>query len=86
MSAEFNNEFDGVAPASNAVAITKSDETTFNATRAIYVGGAGDIKVDMAGTGTAVVFVGVPAGTLLPIRVTRVYSTGTDASSMVRIY
>ncbi len=73
-------------PGKNAAAVTKSDVTQFAPTRGLYVGGAGDVKVDMAGTGTAITFVGVPAGTLLPIAVTRVYSATTTATNIVRIY
>ena len=87
MSASFNNQHDGIAPASSAFAITPHDSNALtNVVRGIYVGGAGDIKVNMAGTGTAVVFTGVPAGTLLPIRATLVYATDTDATSLVGIY
>lgn len=87
MSASFNNPHDGIAPASSAFAITPHDSNDLtNVVRGIYVGGAGDITVNMAGTGSSIAFVGVPAGTLLPIRVTRVLDTGTDATSLVGIY
>ena len=45
---------DATAPAHTANAVTKSDSTTFNPTRGVYVGGAGNIKVDMAYSGTAI--------------------------------
>ena len=71
-------------PAGRAVEITPSNsETIVPPLRALYIGGAGDVKVDMADTGAAITFVGVPAGTILPVRVTRVYSTDTDATSIV---
>ena len=69
-----------VAPYGNGVAITPHDSTVFRATKALYVGAAGQIKVDMEGTGTAVVFYGLLASTILPIKVTRVYDTDTDAA------
>ena len=54
-------------------------------TIAIYVGGTGDLKVDMLG-GTAVTFKAVPVGTVLNIRATRVYATGTTATLLLALY
>jgi hypothetical protein len=69
------------------VAVTASDATTFDPpTRGLYVGGAGDVAVRMFLGQANVTFVGVPAGTLLPICVDRVLSTGTTATSVVRLY
>lgn len=73
------------APGIDAVAITKSDGTVIAETRGIYVGGAGDVAVRMI-SGNSATFVGVPAGTLLPLRVDKVLSTGTTATSMVAVY
>lgn len=73
------------APGIDAAAVTKSDATVLNETRGIYVGGAGDVAVRMI-SGNSVTFVGVQAGTLLPIRVDKVLSTGTNATSIVAIY
>ena len=71
----------------NAFAITKSDVADLADTvRGVWVGGAGNIKVDMEGTGTAITFVGIPAGTFLPVRATKVYSTDTTATDMVGVY
>ena len=73
-------------PAYNAVEVAPNDGVDLtNTSRALYVGGAGDVKVDMYGTGT-VTFVGVSAGSLLPVRVDRVYSTGTTATSIVALW
>jgi hypothetical protein len=47
-------------------------------TRALFVGGAGVVVVVMY-NGAQVAFQGVVAGTLLPIRATRVVSAGTTA-------
>lgn len=66
-------------------AITKSDTDDIPLTRAVYVGGAGNVvAVDADGTPTT--FSGVAAGTLLPIRVRRINSTDTTATLMVAIY
>lgn len=51
---------------------------------ALYVGVAGNIKVDMANTGLAVVFSNVPVG-MFAVSCTKVYSTanGTTATNLV---
>lgn len=68
-------------PATRAADVAPNDSTDLGFhTRAIYVGGAGDVCVDMVDSGTAIVFAGVPAGSILPIRVKRVRVTGTTAT------
>ena len=54
-------------------------------TRALYVGGAGDLAVRMA-DGTRARLRRVPAGTLLPVRVARVLATGTSATRVVGLW
>lgn len=71
-------------PASNAVAVTL-DASIPNTTRGLYVGAAGNVAVTMA-AGQSVTFVGVQAGTVLPIRVSRVLSSGTTASNLLALY
>ena len=53
--------------------------------RALWVGEAGDVKVTTAG-GNTVTLAGVAAGTILPVRVTRVWSSGTTADSIVALF
>lgn len=79
-------------PAENFAAVTPHDTTNFNATtpkagltRALYVGGAGNVAA-VREDGTAVTFVGVTAGTVLPVRCIRVNSTGTTATGLVRLW
>lgn len=73
-------------PADNLVAITPSDSTDLaNVSRAIYVGAAGNIVVTPAAGGDNVTLT-VVAGAVLPIRVSRVLSTGTTASGLVNLY
>lgn len=86
------NTFSGEArnfgmSAQNAFIPTNHDtnEITFQ-TRGLYVGGAGDVKCLLVGDTVAVVFVAVPAGTLLPIRVKQIFSTGTTATSLLGLY
>lgn len=72
-----------LSSATTAEAVTKSDTTEYAVpSRAVYVGGAGDLAVRMAGGGS-VTFVGVPAGVTLPICVNQVLSTGTSATSIL---
>lgn len=75
------------APAMHAAAVTPSDSTDLaSATRGLYVGTGGDVKVNTSGGETGIVFTAVPGGTVLPIRVTRVLSTGTTASNIVALW
>ena len=73
------------APAHGAVAITPSDVATIPNTRAIYVGGTGNITVRMADGQDNVVFATVPVG-ILSIQVDKVYATGTGATNLVALY
>lgn len=68
----------------DAAAVTPSDTTTFEPS-VIYVGSAGNVKVDTA-QGTTVTFVGVQAGGVIPVRVRRVWSAGTTATDFVRVF
>jgi hypothetical protein len=74
------------APASNAFAVTPADGSNLtHAARALFVGGAGNIKVDTLG-GDTVTFTGVVAGSILPVRILKVYSTDTTATNIVAVY
>ncbi len=73
-------------PATRAQAITPNDSTDYGFWgRALYVGGAGDVCVDMVDTGTSIVFKAVPAGQTLAIRTKRVRATGTTATNIVAL-
>ena len=52
---------------------------------ALYVGVAGDVKVKMS-SGKDVIFTAVPAGSFMPVNVTKVYETGTDATDIVALW
>lgn len=84
-------KFSGSSPdvnpgsAGSAAAIVPNDAVDLaNVTRGIYVGGAGNLKVDMV-DGT-VTFIGIPAGAVLPVRVKRIYVTGTTATNLVALW
>lgn len=51
--------------------------------RALYIGNGGDVKVEMRGE--EITFVNVADSTLLPIRVSKVFDSGTTATDIVAI-
>ncbi len=51
----------------------------------LYVGGDGDVKVTTVG-GDEVTFVGLSAGTFVPVQVIRVWATGTNATDIVALW
>ena len=66
--------------------VTKSDSTVYTGARAVYVGTAGDLAVRLAGDDTPITFTAVPGGSLLPLEVVQVMSTGTSASNILVLY
>jgi len=64
------------ASATSSGAVTKSDSTVLDF-NALYVGGTGDVSLDHTEGGTAVVYTGVIAGTILPVSGVRVNSATT---------
>lgn len=83
-SAYFNDA--AVGSTAYAVAVTKSDSTVLNGTRAVYVGTGGDLAVRMEGGQNSITFTAVPSGTFMPIRVDQVLSTGTTAAAIVALW
>lgn len=73
-------------PHENAALVVPTDSTDLSpyAVR-LFVGGAGNIKVTTWG-GNTLVLTGIPAGTLLPLSVVRVWSTSTTASNIVALF
>lgn len=73
-------------PAIEGEAVTPSDTVgfTYNA-RSLYVGTGGTVVLLTLG-GTALTFVNVPSGSILPIQCSRVNSTGTTASNIVALF
>ncbi len=73
-------------PADRAAAVTASDSTDLTGVRALYVGGAGDLAVRMINDPTTTVTLStVAAGSLLPMRVTRVMAA-TTATAITAFY
>jgi hypothetical protein len=73
--------------AASAAAVTPSDSVDLAnaATKGVYVGVSGDVKIDLVTGGTAIVFKAAPVG-LLRVQAKRVYATGSTATNMVALY
>lgn len=72
------------SPAYDAQAVTPDDDNDLAAPcRALYIGGAGDVKVTTL-KGTTLTLAGVSG--VLPLGVQRVHSTGTTATNIVALY
>jgi len=74
-----------------AESISPADTDLTRFTRALYIGGTGNVTVIMAeesiGGGTTVItFSNVPAGTILPLRVAQVRLTGTTATNIIALF
>lgn len=77
-----------LASAAEAEAAVISDAPADNFSRetnALWVGNTGNIAVVFAGGG-AVTFVGVQAGTILPVRAIRVNATNTTVTDVVGLF
>lgn len=75
-----------VASLQHGAAITPSDTVNLtNATLAIYVGTTGNLKVMLNGDTVAITLDTVPVG-LYYLSVSRVYATGTTASTLVALW
>jgi hypothetical protein len=88
MSNEFANVQDSpLQSARNASAVTPHDTTALsNVSKALYVGGYGNIVCRLVDDSADVTFTGVPAGSILPVRVTHVRSTNTTATNILNLY
>jgi hypothetical protein len=51
----------------------------------LYVGGAGNVRV-LTSSGADLTFVGIAAGTFMPVQVKRVYATDTTATDIVALW
>lgn len=67
-----------------AEAVILSDTTVFDE-GILWVGTGGDLKVRLARTHTDVTFVGVLAGSFLPVLVIMCYSTGTTLADDILV-
>lgn len=87
MSAEdtFKGYVPGIeSPATDGEAVTPSDTLDLaKVSRALYVGTGGTLKVTLA-SGTDLTFSAIAAG-WHPLRVSRVWATGTSATDLVAV-
>jgi len=68
-----------------ATTFTNSDTAYLESPSVIYVGGAGNVKVTTA-QGDDTTFNGLQTGQVIPVQVIRVWSTGTTATNLLRVY
>lgn len=74
-------------PPANAVAVTPNNGADLSeVSRFLMVAVGGNITVDMYGTGTNVLLPALVAGRMYPIRVSKIYATGTTATGIVSLY
>jgi len=79
-------------PIIQANTVTPSDSVLFaQVSRGIYIGGAGNINIGWGVPQSGVypantTFVGVVAGTILPVRANQIYATGTTATNLLVLY
>jgi len=68
--------------------ITPSDTDTHEPPVTVYVGVTGNVAIVPAGepASAAVVFKGLPAGSVVPCRAVKVMATGTTATDLVALY
>ena len=78
---------DQTAPAVDAQVVTTSNSVDLpqGTCLALYVGNSGDVTLVTA-AGTVVTFVGVLAGSILPIMARRVNLTNTSATAILALY
>lgn len=73
-----------ISPAEDCFAIVPDDVTELpKATKAIFVGAAGDISLVPLRGNDAILFRNLPAGSILDVRVRAVKAAGTTATSLV---
>ncbi|SLN53399.1 hypothetical protein ROJ8625_02733 [Roseivivax jejudonensis] len=79
MSDRFQSYVSGLeSPATDLLEIFPSDDSDLpHAVRALSVAQSGSVRVETVGGSVASVF--VAAGAVMPVRVRRVFATGTDA-------
>lgn len=72
-------------PARRFVAASPHDVNEIEATRALYIGSGGDLKVTDS-FDNDIVFENIAAGTMLDIEVKKVWLNGTTADAIVLLY
>lgn len=65
--------------------VTPSDTAKFTAPCTIYVGTGGDVAVADWNDGTVVTYKNLPSGSIIPLEVSQVRATNTNATDLVAI-
>lgn len=74
-------------PSGRFADVSPSDTTDLTEqTRALYVGGEGDLEVDTVDGKVTVVFHNVQEGSILPLKVRRVRAANTTATNIVALF
>jgi len=74
------------SPARSASLVVPNDTGDLaQVSRALYIGQSGALSVEMV-DGEIVTFEGVPAGSMLPIRVSKVRATDTTAAAILSLW
>jgi hypothetical protein len=74
-------------PAAYGEAVVTSDTLDLTyVSKWLWIGGAGNVKVTLAGADQVLTFNAVPAGYKLELRVSRVWAAGTTATNIVSVY
>lgn len=69
----------------DAATVTPSDTVNFPESSVVFSGSGGTIRV-LTAQGTDITFTNVPAGSVLPVQVLRVFSSTTNATNIRRIF
>ena len=77
---------DLLSPSADGIAVTPSDTVDLpTPCRRLWIGGAGAVTINTL-AGHSLTYTGVPAGTYLQMRASRVFATGTTATNIVAEY
>jgi hypothetical protein len=75
----------GMMPGYEGVAISPSDANNLaHAIRALYIGVAGNVKL-VTSRGTTLEFIGLQAGSVLPMQAIKIFNTSTTATNLIGI-
>lgn len=75
-----------IGPYAHAAVLTKSDtDELVKASRALYIGGTGNVNV-VTVSGETVLISALPVGTILPLRIKQLLSTNTTATLVVALW
>ncbi len=85
MADQFSNYSAGIVAPAMGGAIVVLDTAFTYPSRGIWVGGAGNVSA-LLSNGDTVILIGVLAGTLLPLRATKITTSGTSATNMVALW